>query len=478
MHVRTSQSILAALVAATALFLAGCNAATTGAAAPPTTITSATTPVPVSITDAPDDQVLAATLTLNSVVLTDAKGATASLLSAPLTFEATHLDSVQEPLFTPVVPQDTYVSVTLTYSNAVVAYLDPASKQLITANATLANTSQTVTFPTPITVANSSTALLVDFLVAKSVAISGSAVTVTPTFNVAPAPVSAQPTNGLNGLECGVRGQITAMGTNQFTLLNGHGISMTVNVNSNTRYEGMNLTAFSGLAVGMFVEVDIQIQADASLLATRVEEHAAPNPSGEMLVGPVIAVAGSPATSFTQVVRQKFGATSSAAVEKDTINIDSNTKFLLPGRLQDLEHGDSAMPTSYTFSAATLFAGQVVAVSTTNLSNNTATANTVALAPQTVGGTVTAAVFPACIPCTGQVTLTIPSDSWLATVTGKTTVVVEVPTSNAFQVLGNGSVTVGSTVRFNGFLFNNNGTLTLLALVQGPGKGNPIEPHD
>src|SRR5579871_6468756 len=110
-----------------------------------TVANTAKTSVPISITDAPGDEVLAASLTLNTVVLTDSTGATASLLTSPLTFEAAHLDAVQEPLFTPAVPEDTYVSATLTYSNAQVAYIDPTTKQLAITTATLANTSQTVT---------------------------------------------------------------------------------------------------------------------------------------------------------------------------------------------------------------------------------------------------------------------------------------------------------------------------------------------
>jgi hypothetical protein len=98
--------------------VAGCTAAVDTAS----TIAAVRTAVPVSITDAPSDQVVAASLTLNSIVLTDASEKTASLLAAPLTFEATHLDAVQEPLFTPAIPEDTYTSVALTYSNAQVLY--------------------------------------------------------------------------------------------------------------------------------------------------------------------------------------------------------------------------------------------------------------------------------------------------------------------------------------------------------------------
>ena len=173
---------IGALFVTFGLVMTGCTAASTALGGGGTNITSSTMSVPVTITDAPSDQVVAASLTLNSVVLTDSKGATTSVLSAPLTFEAAHLDSVQEPLFTPAIPQDSYVSVSLTYSNAQVAYIDPTTKQLVVTTATLANTSQVITLPTPLTVNSATTSLLLDYLVANSVSITGSTVTVTPQF--------------------------------------------------------------------------------------------------------------------------------------------------------------------------------------------------------------------------------------------------------------------------------------------------------
>lgn len=464
-----------AILATAALIVAGCTAANAPVTGTGSSLQTSPISVPVSITDAPADRVVAASLTLNSIVLTDSKGSTTSLLGTPLTFEATHLDAVQEPLFTPAIPEDTYTSAELTYSNAVVDYIDPSTKQLVTADATLANTSQSVTFATPITVNNAMTALLVDYLVAKSVAISGSTVTVTPTFNVAAVPVMAQPTSGVNGLQCGVKGKIAALGSDQFTLVNAEGVSMSVTVNGNTQYQGPGLTGFANLAVNMLVEVDLQTQADGSLLALRVEEQVAPNATAELLVGPVVALTGSPATSFTQVVRQKIGPPpTSTPIEKDTIAIDGSTKFQLPGRWQNLILNGA--PFTPTFSASTLFAGQVVAVATNGVTNNAATAASVTLAPQTVDGTITSAVAPACIPCWGQVTLSLASDNWLATVTGQTTVLVAVPTSSIMQVIPATPPGVGATARFNGFLFNHNGTLTLVALVEGPGPGIAIGP--
>ena len=268
-----------AVLITAALIVTGCTAASnfisdlTGSGA-------STTYVPVSITDAPGDQVVAASLTLNSVVLTNQKGQASSILSAPLTFEAAHLDAVQEPLLTPAIPQDTYTSVTVTYSGAQVADIDPTTKQLVVATATLTNTSQVFTFPTPLVVNSTTTSLIIDFLVANSVSISGSTVTVTPQFHIAPAPIAATPTNGANGLMTGIRGKVSALGTNQFTLTNPEGLSLLViNVNSRPQYQG--LSGFSALAVGALVEVDAEVQGNASFLALRVDEQVLPTATAE-----------------------------------------------------------------------------------------------------------------------------------------------------------------------------------------------------
>ena len=428
--------------------------------------------VPVTITDAPSDQVLAASLTLNSVVLTNSSGKTTSILTAPLTFEAAHLDAVQEPLFTPSIPEDSYTSVALTYSNAQVAYIDSTTRQVVLAAATLANTSQTITFTTPITVSKARTSLLVDFLVANSVSISGSTVTVTPAFHIAAVPIPPQPTNGTNGLQCGIRGKVTALGASTFTLTTPLGISFVITVNTNTQYQG--LSGFSALAANTLVEVDVQIQPDGSPLALRVEQQVAPTATAQMLVGPVTSTTGSPATSFTILVREKIGPTPSAIpVEKDTITIDASTKFLMPGRFNNLSVG--GLPFTPAFSAATLFAGQAVAVATNGVTNNAATATAVAMAPQTVSGTIANLAAPTCMACLAKYTLTLPANSWLATLTGQTTVTVY--SNNGMQAISSTAAAVNRIVRFNGFLFNINGSLVMLAAVEADGPGTPIGPQ-
>lgn len=351
------------------------------------------------------------------------------------------------------------------------AYIDSTTKQVVLTAATLANSSQTIPFATPITVSTTRTSLLVDYLVANSVAISGSTVTVTPAFHVSAAPIPPQPTNGTNGLLCGIRGKVTGLGNNSFTLTNPEGISLAINVNANTQYQG--LSGFSALAVNALVEVDVQIQSDGSFLALRVEQQVPPNATATLLVGPVTAVTGSPATSFTMMVRQKIGPPPTATpVEADTITINGSTNFVMPGRFNNLTAGTP--PFTPTFSASTLFAGQAVAVATNGVTNNAATATTVAMAPQTIEGTITGALPPTCFLCWGQFTLTLPAGSWLATLTGQTKVTVY--TNGNLQPINVSPVAVGGPVRFNGFLFKVNGSLVMVATVQADGPGTPIGP--
>ena len=99
----------------------------------------------------------------------------------------------------------------------------------------------------------------------------------------------------------------------------------------------------------MLVEVDLELQTDASLLAQRVELEQATN-IPLMLVGPVTIVNGSPATSFTQIVREQAGASSATAAASDTITINGSTKFLMPGRLQNLS--TAGLPFTPTFDAS------------------------------------------------------------------------------------------------------------------------------
>jgi|CZKF01.1.fsa_nt_gi hypothetical protein len=460
------------------MVIAGCTSPVTSTSSTSNTIPNTNTSMsPVGITDAPSDQILAVSLTLNSMVLTDSTGkVTTNLLPASgITFEATHLDAVQEPLFSPAIPEDIYVSVALTYSNAQVAYIDSTTHTVDLVTATLANTSQTITFSAPVTINNTTTSLLVDFLVANSVTISGSTVTVTPDFVVKAVPIPNTPTSGINGLLSGHKGKVTAISasTNSFTLTDPSGTAHTIYVSAATVYQG--ISNFSALQVNALVEVDtITVNGSntnslppGSLLALRVDVEDIGATPKKLLLGPVTSVTGTPATSFNMLIRQLVGNSSATAVETVDVSVTGSTNFLLPPRYAVFA---TALPFTPSFTASTIFAGQHVAVVTTNVTSGAATATTVLLQPQTITGTISAP--PTTSGGYTVYTVTLPSGSWLATLTGKTTVMVY--TNNLVVPLNTVTPAASVVMRFNGYLFNDSGTLRMLACLQAGPPGTPI----
>jgi hypothetical protein len=436
----------------------------------------------VRITDAASDQILAVSLNLNSLVLTDSSGkVTTNLLpAAGITFEATHLDAVQEPLFSPAIPQDTYVSATLTYSSAQVAYVDPTTHTVDLVTATLANTSQTISFTAPVTISNTNTSLLIDFLVPNSVVISGSTVTVTPQFKVAAVPVAST-------LMTTHKGKVTAISTstNSFTLTDPAGTALTIYVNANTLFNPSPFTnticqgvaCLATLQVNALVEVDTVITPSSSttpppgsLLAMRVEVEDPGTTAPKMLLGPVTSrtptATGTPATSFNMLLRQLVGNSSATAVETVNVSVTGSTNFLLPPRYTVLA---TALLFAPSFTSSTIFAGQHVAVVTTGVTSGAATANTVLLQPQTISGVITN-IAPS--GAYTVYTVTLPASHWLATLTGQTTVLVY--TNGQVVPLTAATPAVSATMRFNGYLFNVGGTLRLLACAQAGPPGVPL----
>ena len=447
---------LAVGVAMTGLALigfSGCSSGVTGVGGSTISANAKSTMTQTLVTDAPADQVISLALTVESITLTDASGSTATVLSTPVQIEVSHLDAVQEPLLPPLnIPQDTYTSATITVANPVVTYVDSTTGLVVKTNATLAASSTTVTFSSPITVSATSTPICFDLLVGQSVAISGSTVTVTPTFNVTQIQLAPQPTNDGNGKVSGIFGVVVSVSGTNLTIQGPNGQQLTLETNTNTQLQGF--TSLSTLTAGELVDVDVAQQQDGSLLALRI--HLAPATAVNVLAGPVTSVTGSPATSFTQVIRQQLGPSVSASAVGTTytITVAGATTFGLAPQSGTLP----SLPFTPVFSAATLIAGQNVAVETSSVSGTTATAVTVTLLPQTVGGTVTAQTISGGFTI---YTIALPAQSALAKLTGATSVMVYVNSNT--QMMNASAIMVGSTVRFNGLLFNDSGTLVLLA---------------
>ena len=67
-------------------------------------------------------------------------------------------------------------------------------------------------------------------------------------------------------------------------------------------------------------------------------------------------------------MRQEIGAKASSPVQSDTMTMISATRFRPPHRFDDLS--EESLPFSAELSAATLFPGQNVAVTTTSVTNS------------------------------------------------------------------------------------------------------------
>jgi len=454
---RIARSVaLAAGLGLVAAQLTGCSSTAPSTATTP--IASQAVSVPVLITDAPSDQLVAFSLTLNSIILTDSAGKTASILSTPTTIEICHLNGIQQALITASVPEDTYVSALIAFSDPQITYID-SSGQPVVASPVLATTSYTAAFASPIVIANSSSSLLFDLLAAQSVAISGSTVTVTPIFSVKAVPsATAVPTPGQNGSGMQQIGAVVSVSGTTLVIEPGNGPNITLTTNSSTVLQGFS--SLSALVAGDLVQVDFIVETGGVLLATRIQ-LAPSNPGGQppnLLDGPVTAVtAGS---GFKMALMQGLGPALSptAAGTIYTIATTASTTFAITPQFVSL----SGLPFTPAFTAATLAPGQTVSVIASSVSTTAATAaaTSVYLIPQTIAGTVTA------IATSGAYTVytfTLASGSAFASLSGASTVTVYTSTSTVGMSAA--PIAVGSQVRFNGLIFNTSGTFKMVAAV-------------
>jgi hypothetical protein len=220
----------------------------------------------------------------------------------------------------------------------------------------------------------------------------------------------------------------------------------------------------------MFVNMDGALQPDGSLLATRI---AVEDPSAiNVLTGQLMQVAEE-VPVLTIYGRQQQGPLltplngPSGYYWNGGAYFDfSSAVFQVSGQLTNLQ----SLPFSPSFTASNMVAGQNVDVSTAaslNLAGpNYTPANTVTLIPQTIDGTVTGSstsgnftdytvtlapyhLFPALAVQPGQATLlNNPSQ-------------VEVYVDSKTQMLNTQALAAGSTLRFYGLVFNDNGTLRM-----------------
>ena len=226
--------------------------------------------------DAPLASVVGFNVTLNSVTLNGPSGATAAVISTPITVDFARLLGLRSPLAFNSVAAGTYASATFVLANPVISYVDmtqnPPALNTINGTFPQGQTPLTVTvnFPTPMVVtANGLAGLKMEMDIRQSVAVdSNGQVTgaVNPMIFV-----KATKASDPDGQVSDLMGGLVSVdaGSNSFVLQGPYGRQLTVNVSSSTQFNsGWNI---NDMATPEFVAVQGVFQADGTLMASGVE---------------------------------------------------------------------------------------------------------------------------------------------------------------------------------------------------------------
>jgi len=442
--------------------LTGCGSGTK-------TVANEATSVTVLLTSTANNQLSQLNINFTNITLTSQSGNTISLLPTPQTAEFIHLNGTAEPLLTVSLPQDVYTSASATIQNGGFncVSLDQDGGVQTSAFGGNGPVTTTITLASPITVTGSAMGLLLDLQVGQSVttsscSLTGAVYSFTPTFNLTAVSLASTPTNFENGKETGLQGQILAVdsATSSFTVAAADGPTWSVQSNGNTVYQ--NAATFSALTAGTAVDMDLIIQGDGLLLATRVQVVDANPVNLTTWSGPLLFVATSEPVLLTVGAEQEGPLQSGGG---NYVSFGSAT-FQISDQFANLQ----SLPFTAGFNASSMVAGQNIYIGTGSLTIGAAPvyipAATITLMPQTINGTVTA------VNAVGNFTeYTVALAAYdlfpdLAVQAGQTTVltspgIVEVYVDSSTQLLNTAPLAVGSLLRFNGLVFNDTGTLRM-----------------
>jgi len=466
---KVSRLVLVSAAALAAVIATGCGSSATQAPI-------ANTAVTVMPSSTANDQLSQFGVVFSSITLTSKSGKTVNLLSAPQGAEFIHLNGTAEPLLTVNVPQDVYTAATATVSlgqtELTCVSILPAGGGLQTSEFgdNGSTPSATVTLPSPITITGTAMGLSLNLQVSQSATLSscsliGANYSITPTFTLTSATVSSPPTNVANGKDSGIDGLLASVGAtgNGFSLVTGDGITLSLNTSGSTVYQG--ISGFSALAAGMSVDMDAAVQTDGSLLATRIAVEDSDPTTPTVLSGPLLFVVDSePALLMSG--REEQGYLFPGPVWGAQNFSFGNAVFQTSGQFTNLQ----SLPFVASFGAANMFPGQNVYITSHALTFAPGptyyVAATVTLIPQTINGTINEISTDGSFT-TYDVTLAsydlIPA---LAVQPGQTSVLTDpsnvvVYVDSNTQLLNTQTLAVGSVMRFNGLIFNNNGTASM-----------------
>jgi uncharacterized protein DUF4382/uncharacterized protein DUF5666 len=435
--------------------------------------------------DAPECSVLSFQVDITGVTLTPQGGGTPVTVvssSSPITVDFAALTGFNTILNTSTVRAGTYTQANISLTNPQITILDttvspPIAKTITTTFASgLATATVSPNINPVLTIeANVAQGLILDFKLRKSIQTDSSGnITgvVNPTFGVHPSVVTT--VKGLGEIDDlhGTVQSVSTTSTNSnftgsFTLELSSGRTLLVNTTSKTDFE--KVSGLSGLAAGMFVEVEAHVDAQGNIVAGEVEVEEPLNLGFAILVGPVTSVSPSlgAASSFTMFVREEFPDVSNVVPLRSmvTINITTNTIMRIAFPAQAVNEA------GLTFNQTTLTQAQHVAVAVP-ISGNTpvSTFNALGVILRQhgyVGNLTGTPTISASSNLVGMFTLTLCSP----TLEGEPITVVTFPDTDFDNGLTDlTSLTSTQTLVVRGLLFYETGPLTINGMaVATPG---------
>lgn len=460
----------------TAIVLASCGGGSSSPAPSPQPMQNSA--VTILLSSRGNDRLSQYIVTVGSLTLMNQSGIGVDVFVQPHSAEFMHLNGGTEPLMTATVPQDVYVSASVNVTGAQFTCVTFDSADGLS-DATFANDSPnaTVNLPAPIRIAEANDTLVLELQVSESEQYAAcdsktlppgttQTFSVTPTFNLTAAGVSSQSTNSANGKATSLAGLVSSIGATQgeFAVTTDYGLVWNVSASSNTVFQG--ITAFSALAAGMPVDMDIDVQPDGSLVATRVAVVDTDTANLSTFRGPLAFVDQAASVLYDGPLEDQgqFLTTAGSLIGVMPINF-SGAAFNISGRFGNLQQ----LPFNASFTAANIVAGQNVYITNHLLyfvGPNYDPASTITLMPQTVSGTVVGISSSG-----GFTTYTVELAAYdafptLSVQPAQTTLLQNPGTIIVYadadtQMLNTMSIATGSVLRFNGLVFNDNGTLRM-----------------
>ena len=474
----TQHGLIRAAWVACGGLVAGCGSGgpSGGSPASPNSGAPAGTQVTVVLASDANDRFTEFHAVFQGITLTSSAGKSVTLLSQSLGTEFVHLNGLAAPIITGTLPQDTYTAATVTVGYSDFACLalntDGGLEDSIFAYGYVPAPDVSVNLPGPIEVTGDSMGLTLRILVQQSAILSScsdqASYAIRPTFTLTSFDIANAAAGSASNTVSSLVGAVTAVSApsgsfevQRPAFKSQSTTSLKVSIDSGTALQGVDDLA--SLAVGLFVEFDGAIQADGSVHATRV---AVADPAAvDVRRGPIISVFNQ-ATPIV-IIQPTEGLGKDGVVNTETYDF-SSTSFRISGQLSNVQH----LPFTATFSADNMVPGQNVYLSSPAFDtccgqDYYAPATTMTLMPQTINGTVLGSSSSGKFTIYAVeladydpfVTLAVqPAQTTLLTQPDQVQVYVD---SSTRRTSNSEPVAPGSTVRFYGLVFNDQGVLRM-----------------